>query len=116
MASSQDLVPTNLPYGSRQQTVAQMQAADIPLNSADGGGGGSPPAPPAVASPSPVAPATPVSRAGLQGFDALANRQPTPNFDPSAASDPVEVLRAHIESSPNESLRYYFARVGDFLR
>ena len=81
MASSQDLVPTNLPYGSRQQTVAQMQAADIPVSSA-GGGRGSSSAVSTGASPSPVAPAAPVSRADLSNFDALANRAPTPNFQP----------------------------------
>ena len=33
MATSQDLVPTNQPYGQRQETVAARQQAGVPLSS-----------------------------------------------------------------------------------
>ena len=102
MVSSQDLVPVDLPYGSRQQTVAQMQAADIPVSSEGGGGIPAPLGTPGVASPSPVAPAAPVSRAGLNDFDALSNRQPTPNFQ---AVPQRQVMFEQVRQSDNRVMQ-----------
>ena len=100
MVSSQDLVPTNLPYGSRQQTVSQMQAADIPVSSESGGG--TTPLVPTGAPPGPVAPAAPVSRANLQNFDALSNRQPTPNFQ---AVPQRQVMFEQVRQSDNRVMQ-----------
>ena len=101
MATSQDLVPTGLPYGSRQRTVAAMDAADIPLSSSEGGGGTTPLVP-TGAPPGPVAPAAPVSRANLQNFDALSNRQPTPNFQ---AVPQRQVMFEQVRQSDNRVMQ-----------
>lgn len=79
MATTQDLVPTGLPHGSRQETVARMKAANVPLTS-EGGGGRVSPSVTAAASPAAASPATPVSREGLANFDVFENRVPTPAF------------------------------------
>ncbi len=114
MGTSQDLVPTDLPYGSRQQSVAAMKAADVPLSSEVGGGStalvGS-----AAASPAVVAPASPVSRPDLANFDVFQNREPTEGFQDNPASDPTAVFRARLAESPNTALQYYFGRYQDFL-
>ena len=109
MVSSQDLVPTNLPYGSRQQTVAQMQAADIPVSSESGGG--ATPLVPTGAPPGPVAPAAPVSRANLQNFDALSNRQPNPNFQ---AVPQRQVMFEQVRQSNNKVLQSIFERMAGY--
>ncbi len=116
MGTSQDLVPTGLPYGSRGATVAQMQAADIPLSSENAQSDGirGIPAPGSPAGPTPVAPAGPVSRGGLDQFDALTNRAPTADFVSASGGDPTAVLQARIASSPNSALRYYFGRFQEF--
>jgi hypothetical protein len=112
VGTSQDLVPTNLPYGSRQKTVAAMQSADVPLSSEGGGGQPTPlGAPTAGSSPSPVAPATPVSRAGLSNFDALANRQPTPNFQPVPQR---QVMFEQVRQSNNKVLQSIFERMAGY--
>jgi len=113
MATSQDLVPTNQPYGSRQQTVAAMEAADVPLSSEVGGGeslSGS-----VAASPAAVAPANPVSRQDLANFDVFQNREPTEGFQDNPNLDPAALFRARLDQSPNTALRYYFGRYQDFL-
>ena len=108
MASTEDLVPTSLPYGSRGDTVAQMKAANIPLNSASAGG--ALPGPSAVspaAAPAPGA-AAPVSRQGLAGFDVLANREPTPEFQATPAR---EVMFERVRQSNNAVMQEIFARM-----
>ncbi len=114
MTSSQDLVPTDLPYGSRQETVARMQAANVPLAS-EGGGGTVAPVGSAAASPPAVSPATPVSRETLSSFDALPNREPTEGFQSNPALDPAAMFQAKLAESPNTALQYYFGRYQDFL-
>ena len=107
MASSEDLVPTGLPYGSRGDTVAQMKAANVPLGSASGGV--APPGPaPAVSPAAAPAPAAPVSRAGLAGFDVLANREPTPKFQ---ATPPRQVMFEKVRQSQNAVMQEIFARM-----
>jgi hypothetical protein len=105
--SSEDLVPKGLPYGSRGDTVAQMKAADVPLNSASGGG--APPGPTATVPPAVApAPAAPVSRAGLAGYDVLANREPTPQFQ---ATPPRQVMFEKVRQSNNAVMQEIFARM-----
>ena len=106
MPTSQDLVPTGLPYGSRASTVARMQQAGVPLSSE--GGGQPPPVAAGGAAPTPVAPAAPVSRAGLESFDALATRAPTPGF---AATPPKELLFEQVRQSGNQVMRAIFERI-----
>ena len=108
MASSEDLVPTGLPYGSRGDTVAQMKAANVPLDSASGGPGS--PGPTTVAAPPSAAPvpAAPVSRAGLAGYDVLANREPTPQFQ---ATPPRQVMFERVRQSQNAVMQEIFARM-----
>ena len=105
--SSEDLVPKGLPYGSRGDTVAQMKAADVPLSSASGGGAlpGPTPAVPPAAAPTPAAP---VSRAGLAGYDVLANREPTPQFQ---ATPPRQVMFEKVRQSQNAVMQEIFARM-----
>ncbi len=110
--TSEDLVPTGLPYGSRQQTVANMQAANIPLSSVTAGGSEALPGP-ATGPPTPP-PAGPVNRQGLEQFDVFANREPTDGFAPIGGGDPTAVLQAQIAASPNSALRYYFGRAQEF--
>lgn len=62
MPTSQDLVPNNQPYGARQQNVAAMQQAGLPLASTpssppqlvNGGGGGPVASPPTAGGFSPL--------------------------------------------------------------
>ena len=108
--SSEDLVPKGLPYGSRQDTVAQMKAANVPLSSASGGG--APPGPASAVSPAAApAPAAPVSRAGLAGFDVLANREPTPQFQ---ATPPRQVMYEQVRQSANPVLQSIFERMDGY--
>ncbi len=106
MPSSQDLVPTNQPYGERQRTVAGMQAANVPLSSE--GGGSDVLAPSATPSPRGVAaPAT----AELQSFDVLAGREPTPDFQPIA---PRQVAFERIRQSPNRVMQAIAERMDGY--
>lgn len=110
-STSQDLVPTGLPYGSRQNTVAQMQAAGVPLSSVTGGQGATQPGPtrdPASGPPGPI------NRGQLSQFDVFANREPTDGFVAMGGGDPTAVLQTLIASSPNSALRYYFGRFQEF--
>lgn len=109
-STSQDLVPKGLPYGSRQDTVSRMQAAEVPLTSESGGGGlplaSSPAAPPAA-----VAPAAPISRAELQNFDVFQNRQPTPGF---RATSQRQVLLERIRQSGNQVMQSIASRMAGY--
>ena len=97
--TSQDLVPKNLPQGSRQKIVAQMQAADLPVSSESVGGGAvAAPGLPAAASPVAAGPAAPVSRTDLASFDVFQNREPTSGFQ---ATPQRQVLFETIRQSDN---------------
>lgn len=109
MASSEDLVPTGLPYGSREDTVAQMKAANVPLGSASGGG--APPAPVAAPLAAAPAPAAPVSRADLAQYDVFANREPTPQFQ---ATPPRQVMFERVRQSENAVLKSIFERMAGY--
>jgi len=106
MASSQDLVPTDQPYGERQRTVAGMQAANVPLSSE--GGGGNVLAPSAPATPTPTRATAP---AELQSFDVLAGREPTPDFQPI---QPRQVAFAQIRQSPNRVMQAIAERMDGY--
>jgi len=104
MVSSQDLVPTGQPYGSRKDTVAAMQAANVPTSSEGAGG---PVAAPATAStPAPSTFSMPPP--SLDNFDVLAARQPTPDFTPPAAR---QVLKERVRQSDNQVLQSIFQRM-----
>jgi hypothetical protein len=110
MASHEDLVPTGLPYGSRKDTVAQMKAADVPLGSA--GSGAVPSGSTAAVSPAAApAPAAPVSRAGLAGYDVLANREPTPQFQ---ATPPRQVMFEQVRQSQNAVMQSIYSRMAGY--
>jgi hypothetical protein len=108
--SSEDLVPKGLPYGSRDDTVAQMKAANVPLSSESGGVAPSGPAP-AVSPAAAPGPAAPVSRAELGGFDALANREPTPEFQ---ATPPRQVMYERVRQSQNAVMQSIFERMAGY--
>ncbi len=107
--TSEDLVPKGLPQGSRQQIRQQMQEANVPLSSEGGGGTTLPPG--AAAAPSAVAPAAPVSRAGLEGFDVFSNREPTPGFQ---ATPQREVLFEKVRQSDNLVMQSIFQRMAGY--
>lgn len=109
--SSEDLVPTGLPYGSRGDTVAQMKAAGVPLGSASGGAAALPGPPAAVPPTAAPGPAAPVSRAELAGFDALANREPTPQFQ---ATPPRQVMFERVRQSQNAVMQSIFERMAGY--
>ncbi len=104
--TSEDLVPTGLPYGSRGQTVAKMQAANIPLSSVTAGGSEAQPG--TATGPQTPPPAGPVNRQGLQQFDVFANRQPTDGFAPTPRK---EVLFEMVRQSPNRVMQAIFERI-----
>lgn len=99
MGTSQDLVPTDQPYGSRQQTVSAMQAADVPLSSEGGGGGPVPPGPELRRA---IPPSAPPATSDLQQFDVLAGREPTPDFQ---ATSPRQVAFEQVRQSPNRVMQ-----------
>lgn len=73
MPTSQPLVPTGGPYDSRQETVAMMQQADIPL--APSAASSSPPMAPAPAGAA-QSPSQPVPGAPMTGLDLLMAHTP----------------------------------------
>lgn len=109
MASSQDLVPTGLPYGERQKVVAQMQAADVPTSSEGGGG----PVPALASAPPPSAAPAPIPRRGpdLSGYDALANATPTPNYQPVPRR---QVMYEQVRQSNNQVMQQIFERMDGY--
>ena len=107
MATTQDLVPTGLPHGSRQETVSRMKAANVPLSSEGGGGTVSPPVT-AAASPTATLPAAPVSREGLANFDVFANRVPTPAFQ---GVPQRQVMFEQVRQSSNQVMQSIFERM-----
>ena len=109
--SSEDLVPTGLPYGSRGDTVAQMKAADVPLSSESGGVTPAGPTPTAIPPAVAPGPAAPVSRAGLAGYDVLANREPTPQFQ---ATPPRQVMYERVRQSQNAVMQSIFERMAGY--
>lgn len=116
MASNEDMVPTGLPYGARQETTAAMKAAGVPLSSASGGSG-PPTAPsaavPPAAAPAPTAPAPsqPISREGLAQYDVFANREPTPEFQ---AAPPRQVMFEKVRQSPNAVMQAIYQRMAGY--
>ncbi len=109
MATSEDLVPNDAPYGERQKTVAGMQLAGIPT--------GSTPAEPALPPPPAPAPAPAPRRPGqAAGYDALTNRQPsTPYGVQPAGATPVDPL-ARLRESPNRIIREIADLMPDYLQ
>ena len=107
-STSEDLVPTGLPHGERQNVEQRMALAGLPVSSETAGG----PPPSPVASPMPAV-AGPIARGGgglPPNFDVFANRDPTGRSTPS-----IQVMRAQVEASPNAVLRDLFARIPGFL-
>ncbi len=107
MGTSQDLVPTNRPYGERQNIVAQMQAANVPTSS-EGGGATSPPrspqASPPVQAPRPSSPP-------VEQFDVLAGRQPDPSFQ---AIPQRQVMFQQIRDSDNQVMQAIAQRIAEY--
>ncbi len=108
MASSEDLVPKELPQGSRQEIEAAMTAAGLPLGSA----GAAPP--PVPAAPPPAGPvgappvgATVPARQQMQNFDVLADRAPNPVAPPP----PRDVIFEQVRRSDNAMLQDIFSRM-----
>lgn len=108
MPTSEPYVPSNLPYGERQNTVAAMEQAGVPLRpgaataGADRGGAGASPRP--SSGPAAAAPAS--------GLDLLAGRTPgdfqfladpdaqTPDAQPAGQSDsPLQALAQSSQST-----------------
>lgn len=105
MASSEDLVPKGLPQGSRQENVAAMQAAGVPLGSEAAGNelALAPPAPPAAP---PIGGSVP-ARQQMQGFDVFSDREPS-TLPPV---DSQQVVFSQVRNSSNAVLQDIFGRV-----
>lgn len=79
MASSEDLVPTGLPHGQRQNVEAGMRMAGLPHGSTSGGGGTLPQTParssggqPPARSTNAAAPTDPLKTLDAQMFQPVA--------------------------------------------
>ena len=103
MATSEPLVPTGLPYGGRQEITEAMDVAGLPRSVPS----------PAVPSSSP----TPTVGGGgsLADFDVLAGRAPSGVIPDAAPVDAVTGFEMRVAATPNTAMRYYFAKVGDYL-
>ena len=95
MATSEPLVPTNLPYGERQQVRAQMQEAGVPLSPVEGQ------APFAEAALTAPPQASPTTADEVARFDALANRAPTMPIGAGPTITPTERYRQAAAQSGN---------------
>lgn len=110
MPSSEDLVPTGLPHGSRQQVEGQMQAAGLPLGSSSvGGAAPTPPPEGAVARPAGGSPSPPQG-SPLTGFDVFANRQPMSGTNTAPVLD-TEIRKQRIMGHPSPFIREVGKRV-----
>lgn len=103
---TQDLVPDDQPYGSRQDNVAGLKQAGLPVSS-DGVGSGSPIGGTTASAPGPA----PAGGPGLDSFDALANREPTPEFTPAPRR---QVLYERVRQSDNQILQSIFQRMDGY--
>ncbi len=111
MASSEDLVPKELPQGSRQEIEAAMSAAGLPLGSE---GAAPPPVPAAPPSVGPVgAPpvgATVPARQQMANFDVFGDRAP----NPIPAPDQRDVIDAQVRASANAVMQEVFSRMSGY--
>ncbi len=109
MATSEPLVPTNLPYGERQQVRAQMQEAGVPLSPVEGQ------APFAEAALTAPPQASPTTADEVARFDALANRQPTVPPAGRPGPGPIEQYKAQAAASGNEIAMAVAQRIAKYL-
>ena len=103
--ATEDLVPTGLPQGGRQQVKAGLQAADLPLDSETAPGLGPPTSAPAA--PTAAVPA----RQQLQNFDVFADRTPNPQAAPAGR----DVIFEQVRGSNNAVLQDIFTRMSGYL-
>jgi len=115
MTTSQDLVPTNQPYGNRQENVAAMQAGGIPTST-------TPPPPPGQPPQGPGGPPALLPGGGggppMSGLDLLRGHTPA-DFpfigDQGAGSPPAEepdsVTSALAASAQSSFARAVMARL-----
>ena len=103
MATSEPLVPTGLPHGERQQITEAMDVAGLPRSVPS----------PAASSPSP----TPAVGGGgsLRDFDVLAGRDPSGVIAEAPPVAAVTGFKMRVQNTQNAAMRYYFAKVGDYL-
>ena len=109
MTTSQDLVPNDLPQGGRQEVVAGMQQAGIPLATR-------PPeqlplTPAASPSASPA-----VSGPRVSGFDALQGRSPDIPFGVAPPGTPAPDPLLALRQSPNAMIREIAELMPDYLQ
>jgi len=118
MATSDDLFPTVQEQGARQQNVAAMQAAQVPLSSQGQGA----PSPTVPASPS----AAPQGGAGggalpppgstdLSTYDVFQGREPPPAAPGSTPSAPGSMFQAQLATTQNQVMRDLFQHTSRFL-
>lgn len=105
MATSQDLVPTGQEYGKRQETVAAMQQAGIPLASPQGGGAPAPTQPSVTAGGPPLEPGAPLSPLDLleqntpDAFPFISDLGTAPALPASDQASAVAAMSASAQSS-----------------
>ena len=104
MASHENMIPTGLPYGERQQYEQAAQVAGLPSSVPAGG-----------AFPSSPTPAPSAAADSLRGFDVFQNRQPSGVISPAPDPGVEAAFQAQVASSPNPNTRYYFADVAEYL-
>ena len=105
--ATEDLVPTGLPQGGRQQVKAGLQAADLPLDSETAPVAGLGPPTGAPAAPT----AAPPARQQLQNFDVFADRIPNPQQAPPSR----DVIFEQVRNSGNAVLQDIFSRMSGYL-
>lgn len=108
--SSEDLIPQDLPQGSRQQIVSQARQLGLPIDSSQLGESQGPP--PVVINPQQA------FRAADPSFDALSNRQPTMPLIPEQGPqqpDPIAQFKTAAANSNNAIMRAIAARLPDVL-
>jgi hypothetical protein len=109
MPTSEDLVPNDLPYGSRQSVKAGMELAGTPTSSTSVEPGLPPPPAPA---PSPAHTRPQVAA----GFDALATREPANPFGTQPAGAPPPDPLARLRESPNRIIQEIADLMPDYLQ
>lgn len=106
MASNEDMVPKDRPYGERQKTESAMKLAGVPASSASGGSG----PPTALNATSPVVPAPPAP-VNMSSYDVFANREPTPEYQPAPSR---QVMYEKVRQSPNAVMQGIYERMAGY--
>jgi len=116
MPTSEDLVPNDQPQGSRQETVAGMQQAGLPLSTSPSSG--QPELPAATPASAPSQPQIGPQGPPMSGLDLLAGRSPADfpfiggeESGSPAASEPDSVMSALAASAQSSFAQAVLSRL-----